>query len=552
MAYPDYCQAFIDKSKKAHGNFYNYSKVRESWGEYSPKKPIVICPDHGEFRQRASKHSTGSKCPTCVKEDKKYTCRRAVEIANEKHCNFYDYSLVQKQWQGYNEKYTILCPEHGKFNQLFHAHANGQGCPECSKGRVATTNTYTTQHIHSVLTTMFPNIAFPYLEKEYKTSKDKLTGICTIHGEFKKTFNMLTKNKTGCPTCSRSEGRRDSGVTVLQRCAEAHGNKYTYPNLDTEYVHCQQPVTIVCPKHGAFMQRILNHVTMRQGCPKCSAGRQKSAGETELCNWLTQYTTVEENRRDLLKNSKQELDMFLPEFNIAIEYSGIYWHSDTNGTPNDYHLNKLHLAELSGIRLIQFWDYEWMHKEAIVKSIVLGSIGHFKHKIGARKLKVTYVKAKQAREFCDTNHIQGFRAGKVYVGLTNGSALLSLLIVSSAGEIIRFVNKINYAIPGAFSKLLSKVGKPLFSFVDKRLFTGHSYQTCGFTYLYDTKPNYHYSLRGSTLESRVKYQKHKLENKLKEYDPAITEVQNMHNNGYCRVFDCGHKKFELGGTEPSP
>jgi len=546
MAYPDYCQVFIDKSKKVHDDFYDYSKTKESWGDYSPKKPIVVCPEHGEFRQRASKHSTGSKCPICVKEGNVYTCEKALGVANAKHNNFYDYTLVEEQWEGYAKKYIIVCPEHGKFEQLFHAHANGQGCPKCSKERVITKITLSTHHVQSTLKSMFPNIVFPYIEEEYKTAKTKLTGVCTVHGEFQKTFNMLTKNKTGCPKCSRSEGRRDSETTVLQRCQEVHGNKYTYPNLKGEYVHCQQPVTIICPEHGAFKQRILNHTNMKQGCPKCAAGMQKSKGEAELCDWLMQYTTVEDNRRDLLKNSKQELDMFLPKFNVAIEYNGIYWHSDSNDTPDNYHLNKLELAELSNIRLLQFWDYEWMHKREVVQSIILGAIGKFKHKIGARKLKVTHVEAKQARQFCGANHIQGFRGGKVYIGLTNEEELLSLLIISSAGEIIRFVNKVYYAIPGAFSRLLSKVEKPLFSFVDKRLFTGHSYQACGFTYLYDTKPNYHYSLRGDTLESRVKYQKHKLVDKLKVYDPAITEVQNMHKNGYCRVFDCGNKKYQLG------
>ena len=48
-----------------------------------------------------------------------------------------------------------------------------------------------------------------------------------------------------------------------------------------------------------------------------------------------------------------------------------------------------------------------------------------------------------------------------------------------------------------------------------------------------------------SLEHRMQYQKHKLHKKLKAVDLQLTEWENMANNGYDRVWDCGNLVFEL-------
>ena len=45
------------------------------------------------------------------------------------------------------------------------------------------------------------------------------------------------------------------------------------------------------------------------------------------------------------------------------------------------------------------------------------------------------------------------------------------------------------------------------------------------------------------LESRIKYQKHKLGKLLETFDPAKSEIENMKLNGYHRIFDCGNLVF---------
>jgi hypothetical protein len=57
-------------------------------------------------------------------------------------------------------------------------------------------------------------------------------------------------------------------------------------------------------------------------------------------------------------------------------------------------------------------------------------------------------------------------------------------------------------------------------------------------------PNYFYIAKNQVrLESRNKYQKHKLVALLEDYDANLTESQNMFNNSYRRLWDCGNVVF---------
>ena len=59
-----------------------------------------------------------------------------------------------------------------------------------------------------------------------------------------------------------------------------------------------------------------------------------------------------------------------------------------------------------------------------------------------------------------------------------------------------------------------------------------------------SKPNYFYFKKDVLeIESRVKYQKHKLPNLLENFDSNLTEWENMQNNEFNRIFDCGNLVF---------
>lgn len=125
---------FIKRANKVHYNKYDYSKV-----EYigSRNKIVIVCPEHGEFIQRADAHLSGNKCPVCkinILKDLKISTTEFIIEAKNIHGNKYDYSLVE--YTGSKSNIKIICSKHGVFKQRAENHRRGSGCPLCngSKG----------------------------------------------------------------------------------------------------------------------------------------------------------------------------------------------------------------------------------------------------------------------------------------------------------------------------------------------------------------------------------------------------------------------------------
>ena len=120
---------FIDKAKKVHGDFYDYSKV-----DYKNKdsKVLITCPLHGDFEQHAGSHLRGIGCAECSGK-KQSTTESFVEKAKLKHGEKYDYSLVN--YVNAKVPVNIICKKHGTFSQKPNNHLNGAGCPICNESK---------------------------------------------------------------------------------------------------------------------------------------------------------------------------------------------------------------------------------------------------------------------------------------------------------------------------------------------------------------------------------------------------------------------------------
>jgi hypothetical protein len=124
---------FIDRSKEKHGDKYDYSKVAYK----NANTPVtIICPIHGEFKQKPNKHMSGQGCSECGKGISKYNTDKFIELCKEKHGDKYSYDKTN--YIGSLDYVTITCPKHGDFSQVAIEHRRGSGCPRCleSKGEV--------------------------------------------------------------------------------------------------------------------------------------------------------------------------------------------------------------------------------------------------------------------------------------------------------------------------------------------------------------------------------------------------------------------------------
>jgi len=105
-------------------------------------------------------------------------------------------------------------------------------------------------------------------------------------------------------------------------------------------------------------------------CELCYPDK-KNTGEKSLLDFLNSELNgklISRNNRTILNG--KELDFYIPDLNIAIEYNGLYWHKESVRVSKNYHLEKTQACEEKGIKLIHIFENEWLQKQNIVKSIV--------------------------------------------------------------------------------------------------------------------------------------------------------------------------------------
>jgi len=523
---------FINKSNKVHSNKYDYSKSK-----IDDIKTTIICPVHGEFQQLIRSHLSGKGCRKCANDNLKLTKDSFIKKASQKHNNKYNYSKIDEI--NYKKKIKIICPKHGTFEQSITQHLQGAGCQKCVyDGFKPSTDEFIQRAklIHG-------NI-YDYSKTEYVNSYTKVKIICQNHGVFEQ---IPTEHLRGfkCKACATDKSRLSIDEFVC-RSGKIHNDKYNYSRVS--FKNYYDDVDIICPKHGIYKQSVSNHV-YGHGCPSCPVVISK--GHSDIVEFIkTLYDgEIKVNDRQIIRPN--ELDIYLPGKMLGIEFNGNYFHSfDKIETPKErhYHQNKYEICKKNNIRLLQISENEWHDKQEIIKSKIKSLFGL--NKIFARKCNIKKVADQEYIIFMDENHIQGHRLAKVKYGLYYNDELVACMSFNKKGEeweIMRFANKLNISVVGGASRLFKNFisdNHPIkiISYADLRYSIGNMYYKLGFKLERITKPDYVY-IKGKKVFSRYQFQKHKLKNKLGNYDPYSSESVNMFNNGFRRMWGAGNLKF---------
>lgn len=245
---------FIEKARAVHGDKYDYSLV-----EYTSafNRVTIICPIHGEFQQQPNNHLQGKGCSRCADEYRGMNCRSNTEEFITKsrniHGDLYDYSLVE--YTKNNQEVKIICKEHGEFEQKPSSHLRGSGCRRCASLKGATAS--------------------------------------------------RSSNRKGALTQEQ----------FLQKCREAHGDKYDYSKA--VYINAHEKVTIICPEHGPFEKSARKHTDRGQGCLKCSRKALADSKKFSKGQFIERAQEVHGNKYDYSEveyvNMQLPVDIICPE-----------------------------------------------------------------------------------------------------------------------------------------------------------------------------------------------------------------------------------------------
>jgi len=190
-----------------------------------------------------------------------------------------------------------------------------------------------------------------------------------------------------------------------------------------------------------------------------------------------------------------ELDIWSSQAGVAIEYNGLYFHSE-NFKSRDYHSNKSSLAAGRGIKLIHIFEDEWRDKRDVVESMLSHKFGATARKIAARKCELRQVDPTARRSFFDRTHMDGDAPARIAWGLFYENSLVGCLSLrkpmnrryDGAVELCRFSCEIGTHVVGGLSKLVKAAAgwarenefREIMTYVDTRLGDGGGYVAAGF------------------------------------------------------------------------
>lgn len=313
----------------------------------------------------------------------------------------------------------------------------------------------------------------------------------------------------------------------------------------TEYVNNLSPLEYLCPKGH-------RHITAwkywQRGCRCPSCVGPESRGERELYEFFAENAPIKTKQ----VISPYELDLYFEKEKLAVEYCGLYWHSELHEriTPN-YHYNKMKACNEKGIRLITLFEDEWLNNKELCISRIKVALGAISQKRGARECSLLEIDKQTATAFLQEHHLQGSSKCEFAIGLFLNGELVSVMTLGkpsrahvskeiSVCELKRFATRCNLIIVGGAAKMF-KLAKSkaratgynqIRSYCDMRWGTGNVYQKLGMTLLAQSKYTPHYT-------NGVK----RFRNQAFASKDRKTEAERVREAKVYRIYDCGHQTW---------
>lgn len=306
---------YIKRARDIHGAKYDYTKT---YYIHHREKLTIICKTHGDFYMRPDGHLGGNGCQKCgfLKKNKN-TTEEFIEKARKKHGENYDYSKTD--YIHNKKEVIIICPSHGEFIQKPSNHLSGNGCTKCGFKKTGIRHTCTTEEFIEKARIMHGE-KYNYDKVNYQTSTIHVTITCPIHGNFQQVPSYHLSGN-GCQKCGIEKQVSEQRYTTeefIEKARLMHGNKYDYSN--SEYVSSSVHITILCPKHGPFIQLPTEHI-YRSGCRQCGITSRAIKQRKTLEAFIEKARTHHGDKYDY---SVSEYTTINEKMNIKCHIHGIF------------------------------------------------------------------------------------------------------------------------------------------------------------------------------------------------------------------------------------
>lgn len=531
-------------------------------------------PEHIWEAPVARRTVQGSGCPHCNKPGKRASLPLVSDnpalMAEWHPSNIIDPTTVTI---GSGKVVLWQCstnPEHEWRSRIFSRAQmirKGKGCPHCS-GRIVDlkrNNLLTARP--DLAKELHPDNTQP-ADKIYAHSVTPILWRCVDFPEHQWSaapHSRVVKG-TGCPLCL---GREKQGLLtdheeIARSWSEKNERSIEGITLGSGYKVFWK--CLVNDSHPDWLATVADRVK-RENCPECSAKKFSSRGEQEVADHLEGLGfTLSRNVRYPIEGV-HEFDIYIPELNFAVDFNGVYWHSE-QFKGRHYHEKKQDACRAAGVTLYEVWDDDWKFR----KEIVLRGLAHrlnaterlkeilpdlpdiYVSRCYARKTRVEELSFTVASAFLSENHIQGAVSGSRYLGLLDQQdRVRAVMVLRSTGTGNSGEMRIErYAtagiVPGGFSKLLTWAEKNLpvtqwTTFADLSISDGSLYAKNGFVIDKVLPAAYSYLVNSERVH-RMSFtdKKFRTDPRL-EWMPGMTVKQLADLNGIARIYDSGKIRY---------
>ena len=210
------------------------------------------------------------------------------------------------------------------------------------------------------------------------------------------------------------------------------------------------------------------------------------------------------NTKKIISN---ELDIYLPNENIAFEINGLYWHSDEY-KDKDYHKLKSDECRDNGIILMHIWEDDWRNKQDVVKSIIKSSLNIFDVNIYPCMFSdIKEVSGDIVEVFMLHNSVELYIKADTNVGLYVNDELIAVSsFIEKSNQVIitNICSKLNIDICNGiillyeYFKNKMVVDKKFIVNYDRSYFIRNLYGDL-FTYKYDSEPTASFIIDGDRV-----------------------------------------------------
>lgn len=411
--------------------------------------------------------------------------------------------------------------------------------------------------------TLYPHIAEQITYPNPSTITPHYSGriymkciVCEYEWNFLNSYEKYVNDAVNCPACTNKilvEGVNDllSVIPIVQEFWHEKNsfqpNEISKSSNERIYLYCSNNKEHVIETMPSGIYKNQDRTSFI--CRRCSS----SSGEKEVQYFIESLGfKVESNKRNIIP--PLELDVYVPEINFAIEFNGIYWHSE-KFKDKDYHFKKMKMCQEKGITLFQIWDDDWNEKKDIIKKMIRHKLRVSKeHTVYARNAYFSSLNSTEAKIFLDENHIQGYSQVSKNFCLKDSEDKIVAVISASLHKrelfIDRYATSLN--VPGGFTKLLShtllyyKNGfDKVSTFSDNMISEGDLYKKNGFYLDKIINPDYQYVyLMKRHHKFNFRKKRFKEDEKL-QYRPGLTEKELVALNGIGVIWDAGKIKWSL-------